>query len=73
MALTLSRMLAYVSPRFRPASTCEACGGPFTCGATLGGWWCSEVKVSDAVRADLRTRYKKCLCRACLERAARTY
>ena len=53
-----------------PATTCEACGEAFMCGATLAGCWCAEVKVSEAVRADLRTRYQRCLCRTCLERFA---
>jgi hypothetical protein len=35
-----------------------------------GACWCAEVTVPDEVRADLQTRYKQCLCRACLERAA---
>jgi hypothetical protein len=52
----------------RPA--CESCGGEFTCGATLAGCWCSEVKLSEAALAELRARFKGCLCRECLERFA---
>lgn len=52
------------------AARCEACGGEFTCGATLAGCWCSEIKLSDEVRAELRERYARCLCRACLEQFA---
>jgi hypothetical protein len=48
-------------------STCEACGADFTCGAQLSGCWCMEVKLSEAVRAELRARYERCLCRDCLE------
>jgi hypothetical protein len=47
---------------------CEACGQTFTCGAALGSCWCSEVELSDSARAELRARYEKCLCRACLEK-----
>jgi hypothetical protein len=50
--------------------TCESCGGEFACGATLKGCWCSEVKLSDAALAELRERFKGCLCRECLERFA---
>jgi hypothetical protein len=49
---------------------CESCGGEFTCGATLAGCWCSEVKLSEAALAELRARFKGCLCRECLERFA---
>jgi hypothetical protein len=70
MAPVLRRALALFSPRFRPASTCEACGGAFTCGATLAGCWCQEVAVPDATRARLGASYRRCLCRACLEREA---
>ena len=60
----------YILPRSQEASTCEACGAAFTCGATLAGCWCAEVKLSEAVRKELRARYERCLCRACLERCA---
>jgi hypothetical protein len=52
------------------AETCEACGAVFSCGAKLAGCWCSEVRLTDALRAELRERYEHCLCRACLERFA---
>jgi len=70
MSSPLRRALGIVSTRWRDPSLCEACGGEFTCGATLAGCWCTEIKLTDAVRADLRSRYKGCLCRSCLERAA---
>jgi hypothetical protein len=43
----------------------------FTCGASLIGCWCMTVKVSNEARAELRGRYTKCICRACLERASK--
>jgi hypothetical protein len=51
-------------------SACEACGENFACGAKTGGCWCAEIKLSDAVRDELRTTYERCLCRACLEKLA---
>ena len=48
-------------------STCEACGQPFACGATLAGCWCAEIELSAAARAEIGARYQSCLCRACLE------
>jgi len=48
---------------------CEACGSPFQCGPFLRGCWCSEVKLPEETRGDLRRRYKDCLCPACLDRA----
>ncbi len=53
------------------ASVCEACGEPFSCGALESGCWCVEVKLSETMRAELRERFRNCLCRACLERFAR--
>jgi hypothetical protein len=67
----VGRVLGFISPRWRQPSACEACGNDFTCGASLTGCWCLAVKLSDAARADLRTKYTKCICRACLEEAAR--
>ena len=65
-----SRLLALLHPRWREPSRCDACGGEFVCGATIAGCWCTEVKLSAEARAALRARYRGCLCRACLERAA---
>lgn len=51
-------------------AVCESCGGGFDCGASLAGCWCSRVELSEPLRAELRERFKRCLCRACLERFA---
>ncbi|HYY58827.1 MAG TPA: cysteine-rich CWC family protein [Pyrinomonadaceae bacterium] len=66
----IRKLAGIVSPRWREPSTCEACGNAFTCGATLAGCWCTEVEVSERLRAQLRERYQHCLCRPCLERFA---
>lgn len=68
--MSLRNLAGLILPLLREPSTCAACGGEFVCGASLVGCWCTEVKLSDAVRAELRTRYSRCLCRACLERFA---
>ena len=70
MRRTLKNLASLVSPSLREASACESCGVEFVCGATLAGCWCSEVKLSDEARAELRARFRTCLCRACLERFA---
>jgi hypothetical protein len=46
---------------------CASCGNNFTCGASLSGCWCAEIKLTDEARAELKTRYRDCLCRNCLE------
>ena len=61
----------FLAERWRNPARCEACGRGFTCGATLTGCWCSEIKLSDETRAQLRSRYSGCLCRQCLENMAR--
>ena len=68
--MKLKKLFGILSPRWREPSPCEACGEPFVCGASLTGCWCMEIKVSEATRAELRGQYRRCLCRACLERAA---
>ena len=65
--MNLKKMASIVLPSLKEPSVCEACGGEFVCGASLAGCWCAEVKLSEAVRAGLRARFKNCLCRACLE------
>jgi Cysteine-rich CWC len=58
-------------PQFREPSVCEACGRTFDCGAaSLSGCWCQEIELSEETRAELRARYGRCLCRACLENYA---
>jgi hypothetical protein len=52
------------------SSTCAACGNEFSCGVSLRGCWCSEIKLSEATRADLSSRFRGCLCRTCLEQLA---
>lgn len=66
----MKKMASIVLPSLKEPSVCGACGGEFVCGASLAGCWCARVELSDEVRAELRARYKDCLCPACLERYA---
>ena len=66
--MKLRSLAKFIHPRFRDSSVCEACGNEFVCGATLAGCWCSEIKLTDEIRAELRKNYERCLCRDCLER-----
>lgn len=45
---------------------CAACGEPFECGKDEGQCWCFEIPVSDAMLKELREKYDRCLCQACL-------
>jgi len=56
------------APCLEEHSTCEACGSPFDCGATLAGCWCTQLKLTEQLLSTLRARYRACLCRSCLER-----
>jgi len=69
--MKIRKWMGYLSPRWRAPQPCEACGRPFTCGAHIMGCWCMEIKLDEAARAGLRSRYRRCLCRPCLERLAR--
>ncbi|MGH9908427.1 MAG: cysteine-rich CWC family protein [Pyrinomonadaceae bacterium] len=70
MSTRLRKLAGIIAPRWREPGTCAACGGEFTCGAKFSGCWCSEVKLSDQTRAELKSLYSDCLCRKCLEAAA---
>jgi hypothetical protein len=50
--------------------TCESCGEEFNCGVSLKGCWCSKIELSEADRAELKSRYNDCLCTGCLEKLA---
>jgi len=43
---------------------CDACGALFDCYA--GGCWCTDVPLTGAACAELRARYRDCLCPSCL-------
>jgi len=64
------KLLKIFSSQKGAEETCAACGEKFVCGVTLAECWCSEVKLSETARAELKMRYKSCLCRKCLERFA---
>jgi len=49
---------------------CEGCGKRFPCEASPAGCWCSQVQLGEEALTELRARYKRCLCRECLERYA---
>ena len=68
--MSLRKLVSIVLPVLKEPSVCEACGGQFVCGASVAGCWCAGVELSEAVRAELRARYRSCLCRGCLERFA---
>jgi len=64
-----SNVLTKVLPVINRAQQCPACGEAFACEIGLQGCWCSEVKVSASTLGTLRSKYKGCLCRSCLEKA----
>jgi hypothetical protein len=68
----ISNMVGPGSPGPCEPSSCEACGETFACGAKLTGCWCTEVKLDERLRTQLRARYQHCLCRSCLEKFAET-
>ena len=65
MNTVVKTFAGFLSERLREPSKCEACGAEFVCGATLAGCWCTEIKLSDETRVELRARYSTCLCRKC--------
>lgn len=66
--MKLINRIGLMLPVLRKAQTCESCGADFACEISLGkGCWCGEVKLSDATRQELRAKFRRCLCRSCLE------
>ena len=57
-----------ISEKYKSPSVCESCGDEFTCGATLKGCWCMNVKLSETTQKTLKSKFKKCLCKKCLEK-----
>jgi len=71
--MKLFKQIGISLPVLRKTQACEACGEIFACEISLGkGCWCGEIKLSDETREELRAKYRNCLCRACLEKAAAT-
>jgi Cysteine-rich CWC len=68
--MSLQKSSGISLPQYREPSVCEACGAQFVCGASGSSCWCQEIKLSEAAQAELRARYQRCLCRACLENYA---
>ena len=69
--MTLLKRIGLMLPLLRKTQECEACGEAFACEISLGkGCWCGDIKLSDETRQELRSKYRKCLCRTCLEKAA---
>lgn len=64
----LQNLTEFIFPDRRPPRSCEACGQPFVCGASVKGCWCFQIKLSTEVREQLRAQYKDCLCSDCLQR-----
>lgn len=68
--MSIFQRIAIELPVLRKTQTCPACGESFACELSLAkGCWCTEVKLSEETRQQLRERYSGCLCRACLEQA----
>ncbi len=45
---------------------CESCGESFSCGSKTGDCWCFDVEIGTETLADIKTKYKDCLCNKCL-------
>ncbi len=67
--MSIATKLLRILPTVRRPQQCEGCGQPFVCELGLKGCWCGQVKISEETRQKLRTEYKSCLCRTCLEKA----
>ncbi len=68
--MKLLSMLSSKLPVLRKTQACEGFGQSFACELSLGkGCWCTQVKMCEGTRQELRAKYSACLCRACLEKA----
>jgi hypothetical protein len=67
--MTLFERFDFRLPVLRIPNVCEGCGQSFACEIGLKGCWCSKVDVSEKTRKVLKEKYRRCLCRSCLETA----
>jgi Cysteine-rich CWC len=67
--MSLANRLLAKLPTLSRSQQCESCGQPFSCELGLSGCWCSQIKISETTRQILRSKFKSCLCRSCLEQA----
>jgi len=72
MPIKLWSFAARFVPGWRKQTKCPGCANQFSCGATLAGCWCSEIKLDEKTRAELSSKYSGCLCRRCLESFSET-
>ncbi|MGD0176028.1 MAG: cysteine-rich CWC family protein [Candidatus Bathyarchaeia archaeon] len=49
---------------------CEICGVVFPCGMGGAGCWCTDLSLSEAALAKLKTQAKDCVCPSCLSKFA---
>lgn len=70
--MNVRRIVGLFIPNLRHPIRCDSCGDDFICGASLTGCWCAEIKLDGEARAELRKRFRDCLCQKCLEAASET-
>lgn len=70
--MVLRRIAGFLLPALRRPMRCECCGCDFICGAGITGCWCMKVGLDTQVRAELRKRFRDCLCLKCSEGSAQT-
>ena len=68
--MKLKKALGFISLKYKDPSVCESCGEEFICGATLKGCWCMEIELTEENRNELKSKFRNCLCRNCLEKSA---
>lgn len=68
--MKLKNAPGFISPKYKEPLVCQSCGEEFVCGATLKGCWCMEIELSDEIRQSLKSQFRNCLCRNCLEKYA---
>jgi len=72
--MAIIKRLVSSLPVLRRNQMCPACGESFACELSLAtGCWCTQIKLSESAREELRSKYTSCLCRACLEKAEGRY
>jgi hypothetical protein len=67
--MKLKNALELNSEKDKSPSVCEACGAEFACGAgTESSCWCFDIKLSEKTGERLKSKFKNCLCKNCLEK-----
>lgn len=71
--MKIPKLIKRMLPTINLPHQCPECGTSFACEIGFNGCWCGQLKLSATTLEVLRSKYKSCICRPCLEQAEKDY